>query len=147
MNPEQLLYTRIRDNLGHEWDTQRIESTIGRGIPDITTCHRSTGEIWIEAKAGPNPLKPRLRPEQYAWAKRRAHFGGRCCVITQDKAHNWLFWPINDHTKFGSVGSYMVPNAECVKLTTSSNLDTLFLTYYANTRPSPDSPSGSNSSP
>ena len=109
MTPEALLYTRIREALGPEWDTQRIENVIGRGCPDITTSNKRTGDVWIEAKAGDH-AKPLIRPEQYAWMKRRAHMGGQCCIITQRKEDRlWFVWPIYDGVVFTSVGSYLIP--------------------------------------
>jgi len=45
--------------------TQTIESTTGRGIPDIYICGRGIG-AWIEVKA-PTHNKVTLRPEQRVW--------------------------------------------------------------------------------
>lgn len=67
-------------------DVQRIETTIGRGTPDITWCHEGL-EVWIETKVG---LKNhiRLRPEQYAWGRRRAAAGGIVLVIAETPERN-----------------------------------------------------------
>lgn len=129
MTPESLLYTRIREALGPEWDTQRIENLIGRGCPDITTSHRITGDIWIEAKAD-DYTRPLIRPEQYAWMKRRAHLGGRCCIVTQRKAdHQWFVWPITDQAWFVQSGSYLHPKMAAAE---SDKLDYLLRSIYDN---------------
>lgn len=71
-------------------DAQRIETTIGRGIPDITWCNDGT-EVWIETKVGPkNHI--RLRPEQYAWGSRRAVAGGVVLVIAETPEKNILVY-------------------------------------------------------
>lgn len=128
MTPEALLYVRIRETLGPAWDTQRIENVIGRGTPDITTSHKLTGDIWIEGKAGNHKL-PLIRPEQYAWMKRRAHVGGHCCIVTQRKTDSqWFVWTITDLAWFVPSGSYLHPKFAAAE---SNNLAHLLATIYA----------------
>ena len=51
---------------GSDWHIQRIETTTGRGVPDISLSHYLLGELWVELKA---PAQANtMRPEQYAWA-------------------------------------------------------------------------------
>jgi len=62
-------------NLPHV-DWQRVEnSAVGRGVPDLNGCYNSV-EFWIENKQTEG-WKVGLRPEQSAWAARRARAGGR----------------------------------------------------------------------
>ena len=136
MKPEQLLYVRIAAALtSSEWDVQRVESTIGRGIPDITACSKEFGEIWIEAKA--DKKRPRLRPEQYAWMKRRAHYGGQCCVLIQDEYREWNVWPITDGSRFVSVGSYLLPPTDA-KCAVRDSLVSALAELYGNAQSQPD---------
>lgn len=78
--PEQALYQKLRDKL--EGDICRIENVAGNGLPDLNICYNGI-EIWVELKAL-NHNKVLLRPEQYAWAKRRANHGGSCYVLNYD---------------------------------------------------------------
>ena len=56
------------------WFYQRIESTTGRGIPDMFVCREGVS-FWLEFKAG----EKRLRKEQWAWH------------MLLDKAHGTTF--------------------------------------------------------
>lgn len=59
-----------------QWDWQRIETGgTGRGIPDCNGCCAGN-DIWVELK-GTSGWSPVIRPEQVAWAERRARNGGR----------------------------------------------------------------------
>jgi len=59
-----------------KWDWQRVEnSAVGRGVPDLNGCFDGV-EVWIENKTTEG-WKVGLRPEQSAWAARRARAGGR----------------------------------------------------------------------
>lgn len=152
MKPEALLYHRIRDNLGFAWDVQRIESTTGRGIPDITASNHIIGEIWIEAKVG---TKPRLEPEQFAWMMRRSAFGGRCCIIASEGGKKpFLVYPVitrdiefkdAGNINFTAVGSYVVPKPS-FKPIESADLSRTLYELYSPSRPAPDSPPGGDSS-
>ena len=144
MKPEQLLYARIAQALHPIWDTQRIETTTARGIPDITACSPDTGDVWIEAKWDKaHKPKPKLRPEQYAWMKKRVFMGGSCCALMQDLERLWHIWPIENDSRFVSVGSYLLPTHDHPHLT-SNNLHGLLSEYYA--RPKPDRHARSNPS-
>jgi hypothetical protein len=105
MTPEQLLYNRIRQNLGNSCDIQRIETVTARGVPDINICHNVWGEFWLEAKAGKH-LRPLMRPEQWAWMKRRAFFGGRCAVVTWFEGFFYVF-PIKNDSKAKPAGKLL----------------------------------------
>lgn len=61
---------------------QRIETGgTGRGIPDLNGCMDSC-ESWCELKAT-EAWAVVIRPEQVAWAERRARAGGRVFLITR----------------------------------------------------------------
>lgn len=58
------------------FDWQSVETwSTGRGVPDLNYCHNGC-EGWIECKATSTD-KVDIRPEQIAWAERRARHGGR----------------------------------------------------------------------
>lgn len=57
----------------------KIESTTGRGIPDLNFCLAGQ-EGWIEGKLA-RGTSVALRPEQFAWCQRRVRAGGRVFVI------------------------------------------------------------------
>jgi hypothetical protein len=64
------------------WDWQRVEnSAVGRGVPDLNGCFNGT-EVWIENKTT-EAWKVDLRPEQSAWAARRARAGGRVFIAVR----------------------------------------------------------------
>lgn len=71
------------------WDWLRVEnSAVGRGVPDLNGCFNGI-EVWIENKTTEG-WKVDLRPEQSAWAARRARAGGR------------VFFAVRRHCKAGS---------------------------------------------
>lgn len=64
------------------WHGQTIETTTGRGVPDVNVCGSENGqtvEWWLELKA--QHKQPLLRPEQFAWLTRRSNVGGRVGVL------------------------------------------------------------------
>lgn len=82
MKPEALFKTWLTGGLPAHWHGQTIETTTGRGVPDVNICGSASGktvEWWLELKAShPRPL---LRPEQFAWMTRRSAVGGRVGVL------------------------------------------------------------------
>jgi hypothetical protein len=77
------LRTLFRKHLPHEWDMQAIETGgTGRGIPDLNMCHPDHGEVWVEFKQT-SAHATHIRPEQVAWAERRARFGGRVFLVVR----------------------------------------------------------------
>lgn len=58
---------------------QNLEMYASAGIPDVNVCNGGV-EAWLELKSGDRG-HPQIRPLQYAFGMRRAHFGGRCFVI------------------------------------------------------------------
>lgn len=60
---------------------QRVENTVGNGVPDINVCYKEK-EYWIETKVAAGA--PLLRKEQYAWGTRRAKEGGIVEVWSYD---------------------------------------------------------------
>lgn len=80
MTPEQRFKKRIRTALVLAgWDVQTIETSTGRGVPDLNVSHSYTGEFWLELKYG--DATPKIRPEQNAWLTRAAAHGRRCAVV------------------------------------------------------------------
>lgn len=47
--PEAMFSAWFVKNLPDAWDHQRIETTTGRGVPDLNVC-TPKGECWIELK-------------------------------------------------------------------------------------------------
>jgi len=64
------------------WDFQRIETGLtGLGVPDVNGC-KLGHDVWIELKAT-DGWKPFIRPEQIAWAERRARHGGKVFLFVR----------------------------------------------------------------
>jgi hypothetical protein len=68
---------------------QSIESPLtGKGTPDSNYCFEGY-EGWIEFKASSTPRKvSSLKPEQVAWAERRARAGGRVFMAVRVRYGN-----------------------------------------------------------
>lgn len=64
---------------------QRIESTIGTGIPDVIVISESLGTFWIELKGEGG----RMRPTQLAW-QNIAHRHGAKIFHIYKKREGWL---------------------------------------------------------
>lgn len=80
MTPEQRFKKRIRTALVlMGWDVQTIETSTGRGVPDLNVSHAHIGEFWLELKYG--DATPKVRPEQNAWLTRSAMHGRHCAVV------------------------------------------------------------------
>jgi len=88
-------------------DVATIESTTGRGIPDVNICYQGV-EVWTELKIfqGGRVL---LRPEQYAWGVRRTiEHRGRVFVVAlhpNDRLHIFPFTGlfVTPHGKYVSI--------------------------------------------
>lgn len=69
-------------------DIERIENSVGSGTPDVQGCFDG-GPLLIELKCEPSPhnslthIKPRFRPAQPPWHRRRAKAGGVTFVLLQ----------------------------------------------------------------
>ncbi len=91
MGPETRFKQLIRDHLAKNgWDVQAIETSTGRGVPDLSVAHPKVGDVWIEVKYGDR--LGRERPEQVAWKTRGAMRGRRCITVWGWKESGWLFW-------------------------------------------------------
>lgn len=90
MKPEANFKKWFIENLPPGWHGQTIETTTGRGIPDVNLCGSANGktvEFWLELKAAhPRPL---LRPEQFAWMMKRSACGGRVAVLHRQPDNLW----------------------------------------------------------
>ena len=92
--------------------TQRIESGVGAGIPDINWCHHGA-EAWVETKLLVKGLAL-LRKEQYAWGMRRTANGGAVFVMALDPIRDqFMSWKFPVDIK--KVGKYLaiVSEPEC----------------------------------
>lgn len=68
-------------------DVQRIETSVGSGVPDMICCHKGV-EYWVEAKvANPGIL---LRPAQLAWMMRRSRHNSLIFIMSADKLRTEL---------------------------------------------------------
>lgn len=79
MNESSFKQKIKRHLVEHGWDVQMIETSTGRGVPDMNVSHPLMGDIWIEVKYGDK--KPDLRPEQRAWLIRAKAYGRTCFVV------------------------------------------------------------------
>lgn len=50
--PESNFIKWFLDGIPGTWHAQRIETTTGRGVPDLNLCIGKGQECWIEFKAG-----------------------------------------------------------------------------------------------
>ncbi len=90
MKPEANFKKWLIEGLPAGWHGQTIETTTGRGIPDVNLCGSADGktvEFWLELKAMHE--QPLLRPEQFAWMMRRSAVGGRVGVVHRRPDGNW----------------------------------------------------------
>lgn len=74
----------LRDNfkkLAPDIHLQRIENSVGNGVPDTNGCWRGR-EFWIELKVA-RGLKVELTPLQAAWLRTRALAGGNSWVLAR----------------------------------------------------------------
>jgi len=69
-------------------DLNRVENGVSSGMPDTEGCLRGV-QFWIELKCSARParpttpIKPKFRPAQVPWLKRRWKAGGRAFVLLQ----------------------------------------------------------------
>lgn len=89
MTPEQSFKQWFVSNRPQAWHVQCIESTTGRGIPDINLCANGL-DIWLEFKA--EGKRPQLRPEQIAWISRREASGGRAFALHRQTDGMWALY-------------------------------------------------------
>lgn len=67
---------------------QRVENAIAEGTPDVEGC-LSGQSFWIEMKSCPmpkralTPIRPRFRPAQVPWLRRRWAAGGCALLLLQ----------------------------------------------------------------
>lgn len=104
---EQQFYRYMRDKFpGH---VQRIENTVGVGMPDLNLCHNGR-EVWIELKVFVDD-KVLLRKEQHAWMSTRAKNGGDCYVFALDVATQTIWvWQYKPHLSvlaYGTANKYV----------------------------------------
>lgn len=78
MKPEQALKNWLVSGVPIGAHTQTIETTTGRGVPDLNLC-LDGNETWIELKA--QGYRPVMRPEQVAWLHQRVRSGGVAIVL------------------------------------------------------------------
>jgi len=71
------------------WQSVETSGT-GRGVPDLNYCLDGR-EGWIELKLVSGWRIPSMRPEQVAWAERRARAGGRVFLAGRKGGALWLW--------------------------------------------------------
>lgn len=72
---------------------QRVENTVGTGIPDVNACKDGV-EIWVELKEGvklmSGVVRLRIRKDQNAWLSRRHRAGGLVYLGIRVGKHNYI---------------------------------------------------------
>ena len=115
-NLYQQLVTTVTALAGKDpYHIQRIETLTGRGVPDVEVCFRGR-LFWLELKAGTSD--PLLRPEQYAWIRRRHRCGGGVAVLLYNakgyqlwtNPSKWQIVPIIDKVKLISPPDVLAMN-------------------------------------
>lgn len=90
MPPERRFKDWFIRNLPGNWHAQTIETTTGRGVPDVNLSAKLPNrnlEMWLELKG--RHRCPLLRPEQFAWLMRRQAAGGVVGVLHCDRELPW----------------------------------------------------------
>ncbi len=95
---EAQIYQRLRKAWAADSSVHatRIESWIGRGIPDVNWVHHGD-EFWTELKVLwiNEQFKESLKKEQVAWLLGHTRAGGRAWVVAQienDKKRYFAWW-------------------------------------------------------
>jgi hypothetical protein len=105
--PEQRLNQWIKSALPKTWQLTRIETTTGRGIPDLHIAS-PWGGFWIESKADRGT--PWLRPEQYAWMFAHNRAGGLALVLHKKEYGPATIWSLNlSKSWVANSSGFMVP--------------------------------------
>jgi len=87
---EKKFYQWFRTQMNeHQVHIQRIENTVGSGIPDVNLCHKGN-EAWVELKILTNG-RTLLRGVQYAWGIKRSQAGGKVWVLCLDTRTEAIF--------------------------------------------------------
>lgn len=89
MKPEQRFFAHHVKPALKRAHVQRIESMVGRGIPDLNVCYKGK-EFWIELKVYTNH-KVYMRTQQIAWGMARSMAGGHVFVVAREvnQVHIW----------------------------------------------------------
>lgn len=130
-HPERDFYNYLRPKfLGH---VQRIENTVGSGMPDVNFCSFGI-ETWVELKVAIQPKgEVWLRKEQFAWSMRRASCLGRVFVVALNQDMVWVWkYPDVQVEAVGTSEKYVritnAPFAQVPKSLCGKQLDTILFT-------------------
>ena len=90
--PETRLWSWLsgttKKHFKHDLHLNRIENSVSQGMPDVEGCLRRV-QFWIELKCEKRPanwgtkVRPKFRPAQPPWLRRRIEAGGRAFVLLQ----------------------------------------------------------------
>lgn len=81
---EQHMWEEIRDNIGHLGHFCRVESGLtSPGIPDIEYCIEGVRNN-LELKHADKKARPKVRPTQVRWFRKRNRAGGRPWLFLRD---------------------------------------------------------------
>ena len=106
---EKDFWNRIANKVpGH---VQRIETTIGCGIPDVNACYLGI-EAWIELKIVDPVIGILVRTAQWSWHNRRMFHGGskKCILLAHDIASDRIIYipfGLMKIIPYGNVGKYV----------------------------------------
>lgn len=80
----------------------RVENSVSSGMPDVEGILLKFSQFWIELKCCARPIRidtlvrPKFRPAQLPWLRRRVAAGGRAFVLLQvgqgHDASRYLIW-------------------------------------------------------
>ena len=97
---ERNWYRTIKNSTTEFLLLDRIENSIGEGIPDYAYVHKESGSAgWIEVKrilelpkreTTPVFGSKGLRPAQIAWLNTRFNCGGKAYILAGAEKHVWL---------------------------------------------------------
>jgi hypothetical protein len=83
VNPETLLYQRLRDNLPETCRITRIESRVGLGIPDCLVAIKNHGYAMLELKVVKRGRKVKLSPHQVSFHTIAGAMNLPCFILVQ----------------------------------------------------------------
>ena len=100
-----------------DFDWQAIETTIGRGIPDLNGCIDGQ-EIWVEQKLTKG-RRVTVTPEQVGWIERRLRHGGKVFIAVRRMVgkEDELYLVHGHHARALSLGAW--PETLCLDFWTN----------------------------
>lgn len=81
---EDAFWDEIRRNIGKQGHFDRIESGYtSPGIPDVGYCIQGSGGL-LELKYMDKKSRPKIRPSQVTWFRKRVRHGGHPLLLLKD---------------------------------------------------------------